>query len=128
VIEQLGGKLTQVVINELADETFFAKLIVDAGGRHVEVDARPSDAIALAIRAKVPIYVEESVFEQAGLVFENEETEGEVEAEEATEVDEENGFVLVDTNHPLAGMTLEFEVCVVSIRDTPATAGCGSKS
>ena len=58
-------------------------------GRHVEVDARPSDAIALAIRAKVPIYVEESVFEQAGLVFENEETEGEVEAEEATEIDEE---------------------------------------
>jgi bifunctional DNase/RNase len=89
VIEQLGGKLTQVVINELADETFFAKLIVDAGGRHVEVDARPSDAIALAIRAKVPIYVEESVFEQAGLVFENEESEGEVEAEEATEIDEE---------------------------------------
>src|SRR5438067_606138 len=86
-IEQLGGKLTQVVINELADETFFAKLIVDAGGRHVEVDARPSDAIALAIRAKVPIYVDESVFEQAGLVFENEETEGEVEAEEATEID-----------------------------------------
>jgi uncharacterized protein len=92
VIEQLGGKLTQVVINELADETFFAKLIVDAHGRHVEVDARPSDAIALAIRAKVPIFVEESVFEQAGLVFENEEAEGgEVggEPEEATEIDEE---------------------------------------
>src|ERR687887_667070 len=83
------GPLTQVVINELTDETFFAKLIVDANGRHVEVDARPSDAIALAIRAKVPIYVEESVFEQAGLVFENEEAEGEVEAEEATEIDEE---------------------------------------
>jgi bifunctional DNase/RNase len=91
VIEQLGGKLTQVVINELADETFFAKLIVDAHGRHVEVDARPSDAIALAIRAKVPIFVEESVFEQAGLVFENEEAEGAegVDAEEATEIDEE---------------------------------------
>jgi len=42
-----------------------------------------------------------------------------------TEVDEQNGFVLVDTNHPLAGMTLEFEVCVVAIRDAPATAGCG---
>ena len=78
-----------MVINELADETFFAKLIVDANGRHVEVDARPSDAIALAIRAKVPIYVEDSVFEQAGLVFENEEASEEVEAEEATEVDEE---------------------------------------
>src|SRR2546425_13312911 len=70
VIEQLGGKLTQVVINELADETFFAKLIVDANGRHVEVDARPSDAIALAIRAKVPIYVEDSVLERAGVALE----------------------------------------------------------
>ena len=43
-----------------------------------------------------------------------------------TEVNEENGFVVVDTNHPLAGMTLEFEVCIVSIRDAPATAGCGT--
>jgi uncharacterized protein len=90
VIEQLGGKLTQVVINELADETFFAKLIVDANGRHVEVDARPSDAIAIAIRAKVPIYVEDSVFDQAGMVFEGEEAEAEAEgAEESGEVDEE---------------------------------------
>ena len=90
VIEQLGGKLTQVVISELDEETFFAKLIVDAHGRHVEVDARPSDAIALAIRAKVPIFVEEAVFEQAGLVFENEEAEGEgAETEEVTEIDEE---------------------------------------
>jgi len=89
VIEQLNGKLTQVVISELADETFFAKLVVDVHGRHVEVDARPSDAIAVAIRAKVPIFVEESVFEQAGLVFENEETEGDAETEEVAEVDEE---------------------------------------
>lgn len=92
-IEQLGGKLTQVVINELADETFYAKLIVDAGGRHVEVDARPSDAIALAIRAKVPIYVEDSVLDQAGILFDNEESESESEtpSEEsgAIEIDEE---------------------------------------
>ncbi len=89
IIEQLGGKLTQVVISELADETFYAKLVVDANGRHVEVDARPSDAIALAIRTKVPIYVAESVFDQAGMVFESEEAEAEGEAEESTEVDEE---------------------------------------
>jgi uncharacterized protein len=88
-IEQLGGKLTQVVINELADETFYAKLIVNAAGKDIEVDARPSDAIALAIRAKVPIYVEESVFEQAGLVFENEEGEGEEEGSGEVVVDEE---------------------------------------
>lgn len=42
-----------------------------------------------------------------------------------TEVNEENGFVVVDTNHPLAGMTLEFDVAVVAVRDAPATAGCG---
>lgn len=90
IIEQLGGKLTQVVISELADETFYAKLIVEAGAKRVEIDARPSDAIAIAIRAKVPIFVEESVFEQAGMVFEGEEGEGETEASEAsTPVDEE---------------------------------------
>ncbi len=88
-IQQLGGQLTQVVISELADETFFAKLVVDANGRHLEIDSRPSDAIALAIRAKVPIYVEEAVFEQAGMVFENEEGEAEAETEESVEVDEE---------------------------------------
>ena len=79
VISSLGGKVTQVVINELADETFFAKLIIDDNGRHVEVDSRPSDAIALAIRAKVPIFVEDAVLDQAGMVF---ESEGE--ADEAT--------------------------------------------
>jgi len=45
-----------------------------------------------------------------------------------TEVNEENGFVVVDTNHPLAGMTLEFDVTVVAVRDAPATAGCGGKA
>src|SRR6476660_3356801 len=91
VITSLGGKVTQVVINELAEETFFAKLIIDDNGRHVEVDSRPSDAIALAIRAKVPIFVEDAVLDQAGMVFESEEAEGEASGtkEEATPVDEE---------------------------------------
>jgi len=43
-----------------------------------------------------------------------------------TEVNEGNGFVVVDTNHPLAGMTLEFDVTVVAVRDAPATGGCGT--
>ena len=83
VIASLGGKVTQVVINELADETFFAKLIIDADGRHVEVDSRPSDAIALAIRAKVPIFVEDAVLDQAGMVFESEGDADEATATEA---------------------------------------------
>src|SRR5207248_3471969 len=61
VITSLGGKITQVVINELAEETFIAKLVVDANGRRVEVDSRPSDAIAVAIRTQVPIFVEDAV-------------------------------------------------------------------
>jgi FKBP-type peptidyl-prolyl cis-trans isomerase SlyD len=63
---------------------------------------------------------------EAGMCFLAHSEDGHrVENVMVTEVDEENGFVLVDTNHPLAGMTLEFEVCVVSIRDAPAAAGCG---
>jgi len=92
VVEQLGGKLTQIVINDLADETFYARLILDQKGQHLEVDSRPSDAIALAIRAKVPIFVEEAVLDQAGMVFENEEGEGESGSpakEEVTPIDEE---------------------------------------
>src|SRR5712692_5651494 len=91
VVEQLGAKLTQIVINDLADETFYARLILDQSGQHLEVDSRPSDAIALAIRAKVPIFVEDAVLDQAGMVFESEEAEGEagVAKEEGVPVDEE---------------------------------------
>src|SRR5207244_1916903 len=89
VIQSLGAKLTEVVINQLADETFYAKLILDADGRHVEVDSRPSDAIALAIRSKVPIYVEDAVLDQAGMVFESENESPEAEKVEHTQIDEE---------------------------------------
>ena len=94
VVEQLGARLTQIVINDLADETFYARLVLDQNGQHLEVDSRPSDAIALAIRAKVPIFVEEAVLDQAGMVFETEEAEGEAGAagaakEEVAPVDEE---------------------------------------
>jgi len=90
-IATLGAKLEHVIINDLADETFYAKLILDQNGKTVEVDARPSDAIALAIRAEVPIYVEEKVIDSAGMVFEGEEEveEGTPRAEEETPVDEE---------------------------------------
>ena len=58
VIREMGGELTRVVVNDLRDSTFFARLHIDMGGREVEVDARPSDAIAL--------YAEEKVIETAG--------------------------------------------------------------
>jgi FKBP-type peptidyl-prolyl cis-trans isomerase SlyD len=65
---------------------------------------------------------------EAGMCFLAHSEEGHrVENVMITEVDEENGFVVVDTNHPLAGMTLEFEVTVVAVRDAPAV-GCGGKA
>jgi len=68
VIEQLGGRLVHVHVLDLRDDTFFAVLVVDVGERRVEIDARPSDAIALAVRGEVPIYVAEDVMDKAGQV------------------------------------------------------------
>ncbi|MBN1936788.1 MAG: bifunctional nuclease family protein [Anaerolineae bacterium] len=67
VIEDLGGVLQYVEVNDLKDDIFYALLHVAQDGREVDIDARPSDSIALAVRAKVPIYVAESVMERAGI-------------------------------------------------------------
>jgi len=61
VVEQLGGEISDVYISELRDHTYYAKLRIRNDGELVEVDCRPSDAIALAVTAKVPIYVAEDV-------------------------------------------------------------------
>ena len=60
-ITQLGAKIDKIVINKLENNTFFAKLVISVDSRTEEVDARPSDSIAIAIRAKAPIFVEEEV-------------------------------------------------------------------
>jgi bifunctional DNase/RNase len=67
MIATLGGRVTKIVVNDLSGETFFARIIMDVDGRHVEVDSRPSDAIALAVRIGVPIFVDESVLEKGAL-------------------------------------------------------------
>ena len=61
VIDHLGGELRDVFVSELRDHTYYAKLRIRMNGEMVEVDSRPSDAIALAVTAKVPIYVSEDV-------------------------------------------------------------------
>jgi bifunctional DNase/RNase len=65
VIESLSGELEKIVINDLQDHTFFAQLVIRHQGELVEVDSRPSDAIALGIAQRVPIYVEENVLDEA---------------------------------------------------------------
>jgi bifunctional DNase/RNase len=67
LIQNMNGKLDRVVITELKDETFFAVLWLTQGGEPITVDARPSDAIALALRADCPIYVAEPVLALARL-------------------------------------------------------------
>ena len=68
-ITSVGGTVIRAVISELSNETFYAKVVVDADGRTVEIDSRPSDAVSVAIRAKVPIYVEDAVMDQGGMTF-----------------------------------------------------------
>jgi bifunctional DNase/RNase len=64
VIENMGGELRDIFISELREHTYYAKLRIRIDGEMVEVDARPSDAIALAVTAKVPIYVAEDVLNE----------------------------------------------------------------
>lgn len=67
VLEILGVRLVQVEVVELKDGVFFGRLVLEQRGLEYEVDARPSDCLALAIRAQVPILVAESVLSDAGV-------------------------------------------------------------
>ncbi len=77
LVSDLGGRLTQVSVNDLREDTFFATLHVEVDGREIEVDSRPSDAIALAVRAGVPIYASEEVLDRAGIVLDEVEDDDE---------------------------------------------------
>jgi len=67
VITKMGGKVSHVLVDDLRDDTFYARIVLDNNGHRLEVDSRPSDAIALAVRTNVPIFVADSVMEQAGI-------------------------------------------------------------
>ncbi len=64
VIEQMGGRILKIVICDLREHTFYARIHIEQNGRVLEVDSRPSDAIALASGLQVPIFVEDSVFDK----------------------------------------------------------------
>jgi bifunctional DNase/RNase len=71
VIQGFGSYVKSVLISELRDGTFFAQISLDSDGNDLELDARPSDAIALAIRFDSPIFVAASVLDEAGIVSES---------------------------------------------------------
>lgn len=93
VIEQMGGKVSHILINELRDQVFYARLFVDVNGDMLEIDCRPSDAIAVGVRVKVPIFVNEAVMSEAGIVPEPDVEEGAAAGEGGPELDAFKDFV-----------------------------------
>ncbi|HEX8994937.1 MAG TPA: bifunctional nuclease family protein [Ktedonobacterales bacterium] len=69
IILELGAKVERVVINDLVDDIFYARILMDVDGRHVEIDSRSSDAIALAVRLKAPIFVADKVMDAASVTL-----------------------------------------------------------
>ena len=65
LIEKMGGKVSRVVINDLRDETYFAFIEIIQNGDAYKVDSRPSDAVAVAVRTRAPLFVEEKVLDRA---------------------------------------------------------------
>ncbi len=95
IIDTLGATINSIVVNDLKNDTFYAKILLDVDGEQIEIDSRPSDALALAVRAQVPIYAEESVLDKAGILLDTEtgkpviEEGEEVEGRESKVSDEE---------------------------------------
>ncbi len=111
VIDSLGAVVEYVLVNDLANDTFYARIMLQVDGRILEIDSRPSDAIALAVRAQVPIYAEESVLEKAGVRLDEEgsplETVGPEAHEETTEVSPEELEKLSPFRDVIEGLDLE---------------------
>lgn len=94
VIGVMGGEISHVLVKELREGIFHARLYVDVNGKEVDIDCRPSDAIALAVRAKVPIFVAEDVATEVGILPEADIQGQEGEAPAGSEVppDEADAF------------------------------------
>ena len=72
IIGALGAAVSSIIVCDLQNDTFFAKIVLAFNGNQIEIDSRPSDAIALAVRVKVPIFAEETVLDKAGIIIDPE--------------------------------------------------------
>ena len=72
VIDKLGGSIKHILVNDLQNDTFFATITIEVNGGQEDIDCRPSDAVALAVRAKVPIFANEAVLDKAGIQLDKE--------------------------------------------------------
>lgn len=67
ILDAFGARVKSIIVSDLKNDTFFAKIILNLDGSQMEIDSRPSDAIAVAVRVQVPIFAEENVLERAGI-------------------------------------------------------------
>jgi bifunctional DNase/RNase len=95
-LDELGARIDRVVISTLAEETYHARLYLEIDGRTIEIDARPSDALALAVRSGVRIYAAETVLDQAGLG-----------GDSGLDEDEEGGAALESTGEKIVDPRLD---------------------
>ncbi|MCC6313969.1 MAG: bifunctional nuclease family protein [Thermomicrobiales bacterium] len=89
IVVDMGGTVDRIVVTDLSQDVFYARIIIQIGERTVEIDSRPSDAIALAVRSRVPILVDEAVMERAGVTLgvDDDQDEEPGEGTEATEAE-----------------------------------------
>lgn len=97
VIGELGAEVSRIVITEITNDVFYARIVLDSHGSSVEIDSRPSDAIALAVRVKVPIFVDDSVMDRAGVrLDEDEDEDGDEPGRDSAPISEERLGVFRD--------------------------------
>ena len=75
MLAELGATIERVVVSDLTEQVFYARILLSIDGRSVEVDSRPSDAIAIAVRTNARIFVEDAIMDQAGVSLDSDETE-----------------------------------------------------
>jgi bifunctional DNase/RNase len=78
LLEQLEAQVVRITVTELRENTFYAQITVQQDGREIEIDSRPSDAIALAIRAEAPIFAADRVIEESAIEFEGDDVDQDV--------------------------------------------------
>jgi bifunctional DNase/RNase len=72
IVDAMGARVNSIVVSDLKNDTFFARIVINIDGKQMDIDSRPSDAIALAVRVQVPIFAEESVLDRAGIWLDKE--------------------------------------------------------
>ncbi|HRL12820.1 MAG TPA: bifunctional nuclease family protein [Aggregatilineales bacterium] len=100
IIREMGGRVVHILINDLRNDVFYARLVIEIDGKQIDIDSRPSDAIAVAVRVKAPIYVAEHVMDKAGIEpdedVEKEIAERQADFPESNEVDEDRLSAFAD--------------------------------